>query len=136
MFQDVFENLRKASDSTIQTQQELFKKWASLWPGVPASPTAWGGPVQKLQKPWVEIVNDLVKKQREVLETHFNAGLRNIEEASPLVEVKNPEELRTKTIELWQKSFDCLRQTYEAQLHELQTAVSRWAALMTKGTTP
>ena len=91
------------------------------------------GCARKLQKKWVEIVNELVKKQREVLETQFSAGLRNIEEAFHLAEVKNPEELRTKTIELWQKSFDCLRQTYEAQLRKFQTAVTRWVELMSKG---
>lgn len=133
MFEEVFENLRKATDSTIQVQQELFKKWASLWPGVPMAPTAWSEPVQKIQKKWAEIVNELVKKQREALETQFSAGLRNIEEAFHLAEVKNPEELRSKTVELWRKSFECLRQTYEAQIRDFQTAVTKWAELMTKG---
>jgi hypothetical protein len=133
MFDEVFENLRKATDSTIQAQQELFKKWVSLWPGVPTSPAAWGEPVHKLQKKWAEIVGELVKKQREALEAQFSAGLRNIEEAFHLAEAKDPEELRAKTVELWQKTFDCLRQSYEAQVRDFQAAVTKWTELMTKG---
>ena len=35
--------------------------------------------------------------------------------------------------ELWQKTFDYLRQASEAQLHDFQNAVGKWAELMTKG---
>jgi hypothetical protein len=132
MFEQVFENLRKASDSAITMQQEMFNKWVSLWPGLPAMSSALGEPM-KLQKKWVEVVGDLVKKQRELLETQFNAGLKNIEEAFHLAEAQNPEELRAKTVLLWQKTFDCLRQTYETQARDFQAAVVKCAEAMTKG---
>jgi len=131
MFEQVFENLRKTSDSAIAMQQEMFNKWVSLWPGVPAVPSAFGEPV-KFQKKWAEVVGDLMKKRRETLESQFSAGLGNIEEAFHLPEARNPEELRTKTVALWQKMFDCLRQTYEAQARDFQTAVAKCAELMTK----
>jgi hypothetical protein len=107
MFDQVFENLRKATEASIQMQQDLFKKWASLWPGVPAPPAF--GEAGKFQKKWAETVGELVKKQRETLEAQFSAGLRNIEEAFHLPEAKDPEEMRAKAIELWRKSFECLR---------------------------
>jgi hypothetical protein len=132
MFEDVLENLRKATESTIQVQQEMYKKWVGLWPGVASQP-AWGEPSQRFQKKWAEIVGELVKKQREILETQFSAGLRNIEEAFHLAEARNPEELRAKSIELWQKSFDCLRQAYEAQVRDFQAAVAKWTEVMAKG---
>ena len=31
MFNAVFENLRTATNLTIQTQQDLFKKWIAFW---------------------------------------------------------------------------------------------------------
>jgi len=130
MFDQVFEAVRKATDSTILMQQELFNRWASLWPGVPMSPAAVGE-APKFQKKWVETVGELIKKQREVLETHFSTGLRSIEEAFHLAEVKNPEELRTKTMALWQKIFDYLRQCSEVQMRDFQTAVARWTELIT-----
>jgi len=132
MFEQVFENLRKASDSAIAMQHEMFNKWVSLWPGVPAVPPTFAEPM-KFQKKWVEVVGDLIKKQRESLEAQFSAGLGNIEKAFHLAEAQNPEELRAKTVELWQKTFDCLRQTYEAQGRDFQAAMGKYAELITQG---
>jgi hypothetical protein len=136
MFEPVFENLRKATEVGIQMQQDLFKKWVSLWPGMPGMPTvpAVGTePFIKSQKKWVEFAGDMVKKQRETLEMYFSIGLRNIEEAFHLADTKNPEELRAKTIELWQKSFECIRQLYDAQVRDFQAAAAKWTELVMKG---
>jgi hypothetical protein len=132
MYEKVFENLRKATEATVQAQQEMFRKWVGLWPGVPASPYAWGEQFQKIQKKWNQTVAELVKKQRESLEAQFSAGLKNIEESFRLAEAKDPEEFRAKTLELWSKSFDYLRQTAEAQLREFQAAIEKWTEIVTK----
>jgi len=132
MFDQVFEAMRKATDSAIVMQQELFNKWIGLWPGVPISPVA-AGEAPKFQKKWVETIGELIKKQREILETQFSTGLQSIEEAFHLAEAKDPEELRAKTVALWQKIFDCLRQTYESQMRDFQIAVAKWAEVLTKG---
>jgi hypothetical protein len=134
MFEQVFENLRLATESGMHVQQELFKKWVGVWSGVPvATPSGGGEKVLKAQKKWAEFIAELVKKQRETLETQFSAGLKNIEEAFHLAETQKPEELRARTIELWQKSIDCMRQTYEAQMRDFQAAVVKWTELMVKG---
>jgi hypothetical protein len=132
MFEDVFENLRKATDATVQAQQDTFQKWVSLWAGVPPSPSAWGEQVQKLQKKWNQTAAELLKKQRESLEAQFSAGLRNLEETFKLAETKDPEEFRAKTLELWNKTFDYLRQTAEAQLRDFQAAMEKWTEIVTK----
>jgi hypothetical protein len=132
MFDQVFESLQKATESSIALQQEMFRKWIGLWPGIPGSAFPLGD-LQKFQKKWVEVVGELVKKQNQSLETQFKAGLQTIEDAFRLTEVKDPEELRARTMELWQKTFDTLRQVSEAQMRDFQTAVSKWADLVTKG---
>jgi hypothetical protein len=132
MFDQAFDSLRKATESSIALQQEMFRKWMGLWPGIPESTFPFSE-LQKFQKKWVEVVGELVKKKNESLEAEFKAGLQNIEEAFRLSEIKDPEELRAKTVELWQKTFDYLRQTSETQLRDFQYAVSKWAELMTKG---
>jgi hypothetical protein len=133
MFEQVFENLRQATDATIQTQAEFYKKWAGMWPTVPGAPPTWGEQAQKFQKKWSAFVSELVKKQHEKLEGHYAAGLRNLEEAFQLAEVKDLEELRTKVLELYQKSFESLREVYEAQVRDFQAAVGKWTEMMTKG---
>ncbi len=132
MFEEVFENLRKATETTVQAQQEMFRKWVGLWAGVPPSPSAWGEQVQKFQKKWNQTVAELLKKQRASLEAQFSAGLRNIEETFHLATAKDPEEFRAKTLELWSKTFDYLRQTAEAQLRDFQTAMEKWTEIVTK----
>jgi hypothetical protein len=132
MFEQVFETLRKTTEITLQAQQELFKKWTSLWPGVAASPMAFAEP-QKYQQAWAEVVGELIKRQRETLEAQFKAGLQSIEDAFQIAQAKDPEEVRTKTLQLWQKTFDSLRQLYEAQVRDFQAAAAKWTEAVAKG---
>jgi hypothetical protein len=134
MFQAVFENLTKVTESNIKMQQEMYEKWVNLWPGLKATQGACTGPVQSFQKKWAEFYEELLKKQRETLEFQFKAGLKNIEEAFRLAEAKNPEELRARTTELWQKVIETVRQSSETQLRHLQTFASRWTEMLTKTT--
>jgi len=132
MFDQVFNSLRKVSDSVIEMQQEMIKKWIGLWPGAAAFPPVNTDPV-KIRTKWMEVTTELIKKQRETLEAQFSAGVQNIEEAFHLPDAKDAEEMRAKTVELWKKTFDCLKQTYEAQSRDFQAAVAKWTDLMTKG---
>jgi hypothetical protein len=131
MFDQVFENLRKATETTVQMQQEAFKKWVSLWPGTPPAMPAWGPQFQQFQKKWAEVVGDQMKRQREGVEVQFKAGLESIEKAFQVGEAKNTEEFRAKMIELWKKCFESFRQVYEAQMRDFQVAMEKWAELMT-----
>jgi hypothetical protein len=133
MFDQAFETLRKTTDATIAMQQDLFRKWVNFWPGGSLAQPAWTEQVQKAYKQWTEFVAELVKKQRELFQTQFAAGLKSIEESYQMAEVKSPEALREKTVELWKKSFDCLRQAYEAQTSALQSAIGKWTELVTRG---
>jgi len=129
MLEAVFDTLRKATDSTMQMQQEFFKKCIGVAPAaLPVAPPL--GDPTKFPKKWAEIAAELFHKQRESMEAQFSTGLRNIEEAFRLAEAKDPEELRARTIELWRKTFELLRQTYEARAHEFQEAVAKWPELL------
>ena len=132
MFDQVIESLRKATEGTVQMQQEMFKKWVNMWPGVPGGPTTWGDQAQKFQKKWVETVTELLKRQRETTEAQFKAGLQHIESAFQLSEVKSPDELRAKTTELWKQCFESLRQAHDALIRDSQVAIEKWFELMTK----
>jgi hypothetical protein len=132
MFEPVFQSLRMMTEANLQMQQELFKRWVGMRTGM-AAPNGGGEPIVQAQKRGAKFVAELAKTQREALEAQFSAGLKNIEEACRLAEAKDPEELRARTVELWQKSFDCVGQMYEAQMRGFQAAVSRWTELVTQG---
>ena len=131
MFEPVFESLRKATDATVKMQQELFNKWTAMFPALPMVPAAYE-PL-KFQKRCLEVMTELTRKQRETLEAQFNSGVKTVEEAFRLCEAKDPAELRTRTVELWQKAFDSLRQVYDSQVKDFQAATAKWADLMTRG---
>jgi hypothetical protein len=132
MFNQAFENFREATQVTVQLQQEMFKAWIKLWPGIPTSTPSWGEQVQQFQKKWARTIGDMIKQHKEATEAHFKAGLQNIEKAFQVGEAKTAEELRAKSLELWQKCFDDLRQVYEAQLRGFETVIEKWTELTTK----
>ena len=134
MFEEAFENLRKATDVAIRTQQEVFKKCVELWPVMPL-PVGLGV-ARKYRKESVEIVGELLKKQRESAEVQFSEGLRTVEEILHLAEVEDPEEFRTRVVDIWQKRYDSLRQAYGAQVNDFLNAAARGAELLTKPPEP
>jgi hypothetical protein len=133
MFESVFDSLKKVTETSMRMQQEAYEKWVSLWPGMKLPQVPFAEPAQRFQKMWAEFYEGALKKQREILEAQFKTGLKNIDDAFRLAEAKNPEELRAKTTELWQRVFETLRQSFETQLRDLQSLAARWTELATKG---
>src|SRR5205814_1064158 len=105
-------------------------RWAGLWTGIAGRP-AWSEQAQQFQKRWAEAVGEETRKQRETLEARFAAGMKQIEQAFQLAQIKDIETLRAKTLELWQKTFQLMLQSSETQLQNFQSAVSKWVELMT-----
>jgi polyhydroxyalkanoate synthesis regulator protein len=135
MFDFVLENLRKATDAGLQLQQNMMKEWMGQWPTMtPTTPvSAWSEKVQKFQKQWTEMVHEMIEQQRKALEEPYLAGMKHLEETFKVSEAKDLDELRAKSIELWKKSFECLRQGFESQLQVMQKSLTQWTELMTKG---
>ena len=136
MFDQVFDNFRKATETTLQAQQDLFRQWVSQWPSFPmasAMPSS-GVPekVRTFQKQWTDSVTTLMTKHCEALDAQYRAGIKTIEDALRTTEAKSPEEFRKLTEELWRKSFEVLRQTIENQIRDFQAAVEKWSELMTR----
>jgi hypothetical protein len=135
MFDQFLDNVRKVTETNVQLQQELLKRWAALWPGqpgVPSAPHAWAERVREQHQKWAEAVNEIVQRQRQTQQEQFAAGLKHLEQAFRLGEVKDVEALRAKTLELWQKAFQLVQQANEAQVRDLQAAVGKWTELVTK----
>ncbi|MGB2608575.1 MAG: hypothetical protein WBC80_06340 [Isosphaeraceae bacterium] len=138
MFEQVFDNFRKASETTLRAQQDLFHQWMTLWPMFPMGPTtpASGGGVSEqarsFQKQWTDTATALMTKHAEALDAQYRAGIRTIEDALRTTEAKSPEEFRRLTEELWRKSFEVLKQTIENQIRDFQIAVEKWSELMTQ----
>lgn len=135
IFEDVLKNVRKAAESNLKMQQEVFRQWGALWPGLPTPQAAWMDKIRDFQHQWVVTVSDLARKHRDVLDQQYQAALESLEEALRVTESSNPQELRDRTEQLCRKTLDCVREISEVQMKEFQDAVKKWSELATKATT-
>ena len=139
MFDQMTETFRKATESTLQLQQEMFRNWTSQWsqaagvavPGTSAATgvatgAAWMEQVHAFQKAWSNQVTDLMNRHRDALDTQYREGIRTIEDAFRVGEAKDPEQFRRLTEQLWRQSFDALRSMSEAQTRDFQAAAEKW----------
>jgi hypothetical protein len=127
MLDQMFETFRKASESSLQMQQEMFKQWAQQWPSMPLNAagvsTEW---VLTFQKHWVEFVTDSLNKHRESVDSMYKAGIQVIEETCHLSEAKTPDEYRRMVEDLWRKLITIYKDQSESQLRDFQKGVEKW----------
>ncbi|MFO0907998.1 MAG: hypothetical protein U0794_06505 [Isosphaeraceae bacterium] len=154
MIDQVMEQFRRATESTLQIQQQLLQQWSQQWthlpfpgftgmpgmPGMPAgmTPPAFGTPmadqVQVFQKRMAAAVTDLLEKHRAALDAQYAAGIRTLEDAFRIGEAKDPAQLLRLTEEFWKHSFDCLKTLAEDQVKGFQAATQTWMENVSKGT--
>src|ERR1700682_6382091 len=97
MLDQLLHQLRKATESTIQLQQELSRQWIqhwSPWAGAttPEALTAPGrtdpGPAPQGQ--WADVLSDILNRHRENLDNAYRAGIRTIEDIFHVAEARDP----------------------------------------------
>jgi DNA anti-recombination protein RmuC len=142
MFDQALDNLRKATEATMQFQQEMFRQWVQKCAEMPSVPTQGAlfgkesvDQVRAFQKQWVEGFTGLLNKHRETLDAQYEAGVRTIDEAFRSMDSRDPERFRKLAEELWRQSFDCLRTVIESQIRDYQTAAEKGFEAVSKATT-
>ncbi len=131
VFEDVFQSIRKAAESSLKLQQEAFQQWSSLWPGAPSSQPAWVSKVQKLQKQWSTTVSNLAAQHREVMDQQYQAAVESLDSALKVTESTNPEEYRRRSEQFCRKTLDCMKEISEAQVREFQDSAAKWTKVLT-----
>ena len=127
MLEQLFEGLRKASESSMIAQQEVMKQWMQQWPST--SLTSAQGTVERssaFQKRWLESATETMNKQRELLDSACQAGVQLVAETAKLSGAKSAEEYRQLAEELWRKVFELVKNQSEAQLQQLIKASQAW----------
>jgi hypothetical protein len=125
MFEQVLDSFRRASESSLQTQQEMFKQWTQQWLSAPlAMPVvASGDGAKNAQKRWLELTLEVLNKHRATLDATYSSGIQVIEQMFRVTEAKSPEDSRRLVEEIWRKLFDTLKGQSETQLRDFQ----KWA---------
>src|ERR687898_847493 len=57
VFEELFQNIRKAAEANLKMQQEVLSQWSVLWPGMPLPQSAWINQIQNVRKQWLETVS-------------------------------------------------------------------------------
>jgi len=133
VFDQAFEGFRKATESTLHMQQDMFRQWTKFWPGFPKPQAEFAERAQKFQKEWARTVTETTRKFQESWDTQYKSGLQLLTDAFKVAETKEPEELRQQTEELWKKTFECFKGLAQAQVNDFQAASQKWIELLTKG---
>src|SRR4051812_35181864 len=120
MFDQFLDSFRRASESSVQVQQDLFKQWQQQWFTSPSAAAAAGDGGRAFQKRCLELTVEILNKHRESLDAGYKAGIQAIEEVFRASDAKSPEDYRRASEELWRKLFVAFRSQYETQLQELQ----------------
>jgi hypothetical protein len=134
MLDQMFDNFRKASESSLQMQQEMFKQWAHQWPAMPLNAAGVSADwVRTFQERWIEFATDSLSKHRESLDSMYKSSIQVIEQTFRLSEAKNPDDYRHKVEELWRKTFTVYKDQSESQLRGFQKGVEEWLEIVPKG---
>ena len=120
MLDQVFESLRKVSESSLQMQQDAFRYWNQQWnatssPG--GSATEW---TKTVQKRWLELFMTFLSQQRESMDAAHRAAIQVIEQVLKAWDAKSPEDYRHVVEELWRNLFETFKAQSETQYREFQ----------------
>ena len=125
MFDQLFENFRKASESSLQAQQEMFKQWMQQWPASPPGAVSPEWSIN-LQKRWMESMTETLNRHREVLDTTYRSGIQVIEQTFRVTDAKTADEYQRLVQDLWRKLSETFKEQSEAQVRGFQKAAERW----------
>jgi hypothetical protein len=135
MFEQIFDEYRKAVDSSFKMQQDLYRQWMNNWPV--KTPDASEGTVEdqirSYQKQWNDTLAATLEKHREALNSQYRSGIEAIQSAFRTSDAKTPEEYWRLTQEFWRKSIDLYKTAFEAQGKYVQTLAQMWFDMVSKG---
>ena len=126
LFEESFDKMRKASETALQMQQELYGSWAKNWPTLATPKDEWSQRREQFKKEWSGMVVDLMKKQRSLLDEQYQSSSESLEEAFRVAESETPEQLREGCESLCRKALDLMQSTAEKQIKQVQDAMTQW----------
>jgi hypothetical protein len=131
MFDQLVDGVRRASESSLHVQQEMFRHWTRLWlsaaPGSFGSAGDWN---RGAQRRWLDLGLELLNKHREALDTTYKAGIQVIEQTFHVTDASSPDDYRRLVEELWRKLFDLQKDQAESQFRDFQAWFSKSAGFV------
>jgi len=130
MFDQLIDGVRKASESSLQMQQDMFKHWTRLFSGPAHEAGAQADFGRASQKRWLELGVEMLNRHREAVDTIYKSGITLIEQSFHVGEAKSADDYRRMVEDLWRKLFDLQKEQSESQFRDFQTFYEKSAALV------
>jgi hypothetical protein len=131
MFDQLVDGVRKASESSLHVQQEMFRHWTRLWlTAAPGGVGVAGDWNRGAQRRWLDLGVELLHKHREAIDGTYRAGIQIIEQTFHLAEAKSPEDYRKLVEDLWRRLFDLQKEQAEGQFRDFQSWFEKSAGLV------
>ena len=136
MFEQLFDGFRKASESSLQMQQELFRHWTQQWMSTPPNAAGmsaeWG---RTFQKRWVDLAVDMLNSHRESIDSTYKSTIQLIEQTFRVSEAKTSDDYRRMIEEVWRKLFETMKDQSESQFRDFQRWSEKSAGMVQDGRT-
>ena len=134
MSDQLFDTYRKASESWMQMQQDLFRNVGQPSFFTPPQGMA-GGPdwARNAQKRWSDLAAEMLNRQRESVDALFKSLIHVVEQASRISEAKSSEDYRRATEEIWASGFESVKNHSEAQFRDAQTFAGKSMEIVQNG---
>jgi hypothetical protein len=135
VFEQVIQNMRQATESSLKMQQDVLKQWTSLWPafnGFPTTQSVWTDKILEFRREWTSAISDLAHKHKHTLDRQYEAALESLDEALRVGQSSTPEDFRKRTEQFCRKALECMRDASEAQMKEYQQTLDKLGEMVGK----
>ncbi len=126
MSDQMFDTFRKASESWLKMQQDLFQTAApSPLFGASAGPGAAPEWARNAQKKCIDLATEILERQRESVDALFKSSINLLQQTSQISEAKSSEDYRRAAEDLWRKWFESVKSQSETQFRDVQTLAGK-----------
>jgi hypothetical protein len=123
MMEQLMELSRRATESSLRTQQTLLRHWAQGWLSTSTGMASdWGADVRNQ---WIDLATEVFKKHREALEATRKASIETMEKAFRVCEAQASEASLTAVEDVWKSILEVIQGQVESQLREVQSLADR-----------
>jgi hypothetical protein len=131
MFDQLVDGVRKASESSLHLQQEMFRNWTRMFLSAPPGAASPAGEADRAaQKRWMELGLEVLDKHRAAIDTTYRAGIQLIEQTFQLADAKSGDDYRKVVEQLWHRLFDLQKEQAESQFRDFQAWLEKSAGLV------
>jgi hypothetical protein len=122
MSDQMFDTFRKASESWVKMQQDLFQTGGpSSFFAAPQGAGAAPEWARNAQKKCIDLATEILERQRESVDALFKSSINLLQQTSQISEAKSSEDYRRAAEDLWRKWFESVKSHSETQFRDVQT---------------